>query len=347
MAVLGFRHQPYLEAIDRELGERTKAYAKGKKTSMTSFKGQEMANLLWALAIFDYDVHDLESAVAPFVIDSTVGSAEDIKPASIAHAFKRQELANIAWSCAVFGVYPPDLMKYLYCGLVGGGGVGEQYDSSDLNKCFADGGLQGEAIMSLIYLQLAMEQEKAGNGLCLPEGFPDDWGEQSLSPGDLSDTTMELRLSTSRLQEDVSAAFHRIGFDHVDEHIITAADLLENQGMAISPRYQEVISIDIANLESQIAIEVDGPAHYVADIETVPMEGGRSQVVRGRLEYIFKMSGERHRINGPTALKNRLLEQHGWRSINIPFWEWYDLDGDQASEDAYCRQLLEHINHEI
>ena len=347
MAVLGFRHQPFLEAVEWQLRERTTSFRKGKLNSMTLFKGQEMANALWALAILDYDVQDLESAIAPFWIENTAGSTKDIKPATIAKAFKRQELSSLAWSCAVFGVYPADLMNYLYVGLVGSGGDGNQYSPSQLNECFCDGGLQEEAIMCLIYLQLAMEQENATNGLSLPENFPDDWCQQSLSPGRLSDTTMELRLSTSRLQEAVSAAFHRIRFEHVDEHIITAAELLENRGKPISRRYQEVLSIDIANLEAKIAIEVDGPVHYVADIEVVPIKGGSPGNVGGRLEYMFHMSDERHRINGPTALKNRLLERSGWRSINIPFWEWYDLGGDHAREDAYCRLLLEQINYKV
>ena len=313
---------------------------------MTTFKGQEMANLMWAFAIFHFPLHDLESTVAPFMIESTLGSSKsrDLKPASIARAFKRQELANIAWSCAVFGSYPQDLMEFLYCGLVGGR---NQFDARHLNECFRDGGLQQEAIMSLIYLQLALEQEGLDNGLSLPANFPNGWSRKSVSPGrsDLTDTTFELNLSTSKIQRDVGAAFHRIGFDHVEEHIITADDLLDNQGMAVSSAYQDVISIDIANLESQIAIEVDGPAHFVADIETVPAKGGETKKIQGRLEYRFSMNGERHRANGPTALKKRLLEQKGWRAINIPFWEWYDLAGDEASEDAYCRQLLEQINY--
>jgi len=340
MAVLGFKHIPFLVAAEQQLLERVNEYMNGKKNSMTTFKGQELANLLWAFAILDHPIHDLQSCVTPFMVQTTVGSMENLQPAAIANVYRRQELANIAWSCAVIGSYPPDLMKLLYCGLIGDGG--DQFDASHLNECYRDGGLQQEAVMTLIYLQLALEQEGQDNRLCLPRNFPEGWSQKSSTPG-ASD--FELNLSTSKIQRNVGAAFHRIGFDHVQEHIITAAELLQNQGLPLSSAYQDVISLDIANLQSRIGIEVDGPAHYVADIGTPPTTGGEVQVIRGHVEYRFSMNGERHQINGPTALKKRLLEQIGWRTINIPFWEWYDLGGDEVNEEAYCRSLLQQIGH--
>ena len=196
--------------------------------------------------------------------------------------------------------------------------------------------------MSLIYLQLAMEVEGLTNGLFLPELFPEGWGRQKMSLNDkiLEDMGFDLKLSTSKIQRDVGAAFDRIGFDFVEEHVMLLEDVLDNHGLPLASTPVDTLSIDIANVEDRVAIEVDGPVHYVADIETVPKEGGSPRVSNGQLEYQFLMNDERHSLNGPTALKKRLLERLGWKAINIPFWEWYDLNGDEALEEEYCRRIL-------
>ena len=331
------RHLPFLEAAEENLLRRTNLYIKGAQNAMTRFKGQEMANLLWAFAILDYPVKVLDS-VSQSMVKMTVGSMGSLKAAPISRVFKRQELANIAWSSAVFGEYPQDLIKLLYCGLVG---LGKERDISFLNQCFGDGGLQEEAVMSLIYLQIALERNRSDNDLTLPEGFPNGWCQKTKSrdSSELAET-FELHLSTSKIQRDVGAAFNRIGFDHVEEHVLTADELLDNQGIPLSNGL-DVISIDIANPESRIGIEVDGPAHYVVDITSDSSRAGYTRYAKdGRMEYQFYMSDGRHRVNGPTALKKRLLEQSGWTLINVPFWEWDDLNGDEAKEEAYCRALL-------
>ena len=58
-------------------------------------------------------------------------------------------------------------------------------------------------------------------------------------------------------------------------------------------------SLDLALPSSRIAVEVDGPSHFL-------LPDGRG--VR--------------RPNGPTLLKRRLLAAAGWRVISVPFYEW-------------------------
>jgi RAP domain len=344
MAVLGMKHRPFLEAANLQFVERARRYTQGNQNSMTFTKGQELANLLWAFAILNFPVHDLGTVIADYMLKATGGSSNAIKTESISRVFKRMELANIAWSCAVFDDFPPALIKFLYCGLVG---IGEESDKGRLQQCFNDGGLQREAIMSLIYLQLALELEKKNGGLSLPEHFPEGWSRESMSrdASGLGDTTFELNLSTSKIQRDVSAAFGRIDFDHVIEHVIPLEELLQNNGVHLASTPLDVISIDIANVKAAISVEVDGPPHFVADITGgEPYEGGFAKVNKGRLEYYFNMRSDRNPVNGPTALKKRLLQRLGWRTINIPFWEWYDMNGDSRCEEEYCRRLLDEVN---
>jgi RAP domain len=344
MAVLGMLHRPFLEAANLQFVERARRYTQGDQNSMTYTKGQELANLLWAFAILNFPLHDPGTAIAEYMVKVAGGSANGMKPEYIARVFKRMELANIAWSCAVFDDFPPALIKFLYCGLVG---VGEDSDKGRLQQCFNDGGLQQEGIMSLIYLQLALEVEKKDSGLSLPERFPEGWSRQSVSrdASGLGDTTFELNLSTSKVQRDVSAAFGRIGFEHVIEHVIPLEELLENNGVPLASTPLDVISIDIANVDAGISVEVDGPPHFVADITGgEPYVGGFAKVNKGRLEYYFNMRNDRNPENGPTALKKRLLQRLGWKTINIPFWEWYDMNGDARREEEYCRRLLDEVN---
>ena len=61
-------------------------------------------------------------------------------------------------------------------------------------------------------------------------------------------------------------------------------------------------SLDLALPSSRIAIEVDGPSHFL-------LPDGRG--VR--------------KSNGPTLLKRRLLAAAGWRGISVPFFEWNAL----------------------
>ncbi|EOD25641.1 hypothetical protein EMIHUDRAFT_237418 [Emiliania huxleyi CCMP1516] len=58
-------------------------------------------------------------------------------------------------------------------------------------------------------------------------------------------------------------------------------------------------SIDLALPSSRVAVEVDGPSHFL-------LPDGRG--VR--------------KPNGSTLLKRRLLAAAGWRVISVPFYEW-------------------------
>lgn len=342
-AVLGLKHERFFEAAKDELIRRTDLYLQGNVNVFTRFQCQEISNLIWAFGTLNISYPGLTATAGKYIIQLTSIDMQNLDPKIISRTCKRLELMCVAWTCAVLGQYENDLMKFLYAGLVG---IGSQPDIDFLNECYGDSGLQGEAIMSLIYVQLAMELETSNNDLALPNSFPDNWGQRSDSRGDSSagDIGMnELQLSTSKIQRDVSAAFDRIGFEHVQEHIMLLNELLTNQGIPLSPTPLEVLSLDIANVDARIGIEVDGPAHYVTDIEKEPRKCGKEVVVNGRLAYEFNMDHVRQQVNGATALKNRLLRQLGWKVINIPFWEWYELNEDEEAENAYCRALLNNV----
>lgn len=348
-AVIGMKETRFMEAATTALVERSDMFVRGERNLMTHFKGQELANLLWSLATMNLSPGNTLEALMPYLRESCEDASGQFTATSIAQQFKRQELANMAWACAVYGNYPEELMSFLYTGLVGSPGV--QQSPMYMQAIHKDFGLQMQAIMTLIYVQAEMDLRGCCQSLSLPENFPDGWNRSnslSVSHDDhMTDDSLELTLSTSKIQRAVSAAFTRIGFDHVEEHTITMSEMAGLYDIRVPPKQMEILSIDIANIQEKIAIEVDGPAHFITRIENFGTDafssdtGGFSKVVNGKLEYQFAWNGKQQEMNGPTALKERLLHSLGWRVVHIPFWDWYAIGGELAAEEMFCSDILE------
>jgi RAP domain len=113
----------------------------------------------------------------------------------------------------------------------------------------------------------------------------------------------------SRAQIEVSTVLAEIGFTHVQEvsPYVACNENLLPRGM---------LSIDIANTKEMIAIEFDGPHHFVVDIST----GAISE-------------------NGATKAKRRLLKQLGWKVFNINYIDWGMAKGKEEKK-AFLRSLL-------
>ena len=76
-------------------------------------------------------------------------------------------------------------------------------------------------------------------------------------------------------------------------------------------------SLDLALPSSRVAVEVDGPSHFL-------LPDGRG--VR--------------KPNGPTLLKRRLLTAAGWRVISVPFYEWDGFARARNERQTYLQKLL-------
>jgi RAP domain len=153
--------------------------------------------------------------------------------------------------------------------------------------------------------------------------------------------SLDLRLVSSKTQHAVSTALTPVDFDHMEEHIITMDELASIHGVRVPLEQIEILSIDIANIEERIAIEVNCPTHYVTCIDDIrDIDSGWTRNANGRQEYRDRVGwiGERQEINGSTALKTRLLQALGWKVIHLPFWEWYAVGGDSAADTVpiYC-----------
>ena len=331
-AVLGLKHTEYMSAAKAQMTERLNRYRRGERNMMTTFKGQELANFIWSVATLDLPSDGILEAAEGY-IEEVCG--ESLKETAL--LFKRQELANIAWSCSVCGEYPPRLMKIVYKGLMGD-------DPKALATLYRDGGIQPQAVMTMIYVQTAMDRVDSENPLRLPPNFPEGWGQAWSSSRQQQWVDSCLNLSTSKIQRSVGAAFGRIGYDLVEEYVISMQELATVYGVHVAELPMEILSIDCADPERRIAIEVDGPSHFISSIDGSIVASGYMKNINGKLDYQFGWDGTRQSPNGTTALKKRLLESLGWSVINVPFWEWYSLGGDEDGECAYCESLLAEIN---
>ena len=81
-----------------------------------------------------------------------------------------------------------------------------------------------------------------------------------------------------------------------------------------------------------VAIEVDGPRHYVSDtVENENQQAPQSSSTDNLLNTDNQSLYSPTFLDGPTMYKYWLLESFGWQVIHIPYQEWKLLDGNSSS----------------
>jgi hypothetical protein len=250
-------------------------------------------------------------------------------------------------------------------------GVGDKSDPARVQKCFGDDGIDQTHINSLMYLQIILDLDlgREKHRFALPDNFPAAWTDNPAfsitsdepTPSSSADDDYNMmnsggyiEINTSRIQESVSEAFDRIGFGHIDEYTLTMEDLAVDYNINMGAYPVELLSLDLANVQSKIGIELDGPGHFVTVIDTPEASRDEGYVLsnvgyyqmskNGMWRYTFKWNWDTQEVNGATFLKSRVFAGLGWHLINIPFWSWLDLDGNSELEDKYCRSLLNKNN---
>jgi hypothetical protein len=366
LAVIGLRRAGFLQAANVELVNRLDRFIHGERNSVTTFKGQNIANILWAFATLNVSLERSLDKLYPFIC-AVCGNGGDeggdegaLSVRNVASMFNQQELANVAWSCAVFGIYPPDLMSTLYSSLLGSG---SERSPHTLASLFGDGGLQLQSIWTMIYVQVELDLEakySTDMDLSLPDDFLEAWHQSpsvslslsSPAPSSLLSSsslfaddplphpltnTLTLNLTTSKTQRDVSKAFTRIGFTHVDEHVITMEQLARDYGIRVPAKPMGVLSIDIAHVEDKIAIDVDGPSHYISVIDGEPDDtsnAGHANCMQGKVSNRYGGNGPRQCMNGS------FVARPGVASVACAVLGVVLSRDDSAQEEAYCRRLL-------
>ena len=103
--------------------------------------------------------------------------------------------------------------------------------------------------------------------------------------------------TASRLHGEVSACLTRMGVAHANERWCERAE--------------RSIDIGIEDAGEPIALEVDGPHHFLQD----------------------------GRPDGSTLLRNKMLAAHGWRVAVVDYREWEELK-TQSQQEEFIRRLL-------
>jgi len=189
------------------------------------------------------------------------------------------DLAVALWSLAVLRVpshEARELVGVLWAALA---------DSDDLQL-----GAQGAMMLFHAYVAFSLEQPDVELELneALVEAGRVEWRRTHL----LDD------VQGSYLQQDVAASLARLGLPHRFEQLISG----------------ELFRTDIYLPDADLAVEVDGPTHFLANCPAEP--------------------------NGATRLRDRLLRQRGHEVMAVPHFEWASLDGPVAKQ-TYLRERLE------
>ena len=218
---------------------------------------------------------------------ATAGMAADALYAAVAEAavrgglgsFSPQNLANTVWAYATAGHYHQVLLAD--CSRV---------ISDSLARDPSRWGVGDRSQLHQWQLWLSLERGADGQQHLLSES------QRKLC----CDAMQGTEVTISRLQRSVAAALAAVQHGFEEEHL--------------EPRTG--YSLDLALPSSRVAVEVDGPSHFL-------LPDGRG--VR--------------KPNGPTLLKRRLLAAAGWRVISVPFYEW---DGFATANErhTYLQGLL-------
>ena len=105
-------------------------------------------------------------------------------------------------------------------------------------------------------------------------------------------------VTISRLQQQVAETLTSLGLS-VQEEVV------------IEEGYSLDLVVDCGG-EQPVAIEVDGPSHFVGRAPT-----------------------------GATLLKRRQLQHLGWHLVSVPYWEWDALN--HADESTQQRQRVQYL----
>jgi len=117
-----------------------------------------------------------------------------------------------------------------------------------------------------------------------------------------------------RFEDDFSGLLEEIGFEHEREvSPFGEGDGGKDGDGGGGGDFGEFLAIDMACRRRKVAVECDGPSHYLTDLTPGAKENYGKE-------------------NGKTVAKRRLLTQLGWKVVNVPFQQVVMLDSREFIE---------------
>jgi hypothetical protein len=121
---------------------------------------------------------------------------------------------------------------------------------------------------------------------------------------------------SSRAQNEVSGILDDLGFQHLAEvSPVTKENMFPLPG--------GMLAIDMACRKQMIAIEFDGPSHFLRDVES------------GKVLEVE---------NGATKAKRRFLERLGWKVVNVRYFDWAKAKSKEAKRSFVSEMLKEVVD---
>jgi len=262
------------------------------------FKPQDLANTAWAFATAGH--------AAPALFDAIAAEA-----ARHVREFNPQDLSNMAWAFATAGHAAPVLFDAIAAEAARR--VGEFNPQELTNIAWAFAAADCLPMESSLFDQRfarcceALAHEFKSDGLSQLHQWR-LWyaGERSCADA----------LPGAALLARCAAAF-RAAAVHPSRTQRQVAETLASLGLSVQEEVviEEGYSLDLVvdcGGEQPVAIEVDGPSHFVGRAPT-----------------------------GATLLKRRQLQHLGWHLVSVPYWEW-DAQ-NHADEAIQQRQRVQYL----
>ena len=269
-------------------------------SGLSGFNPQNLANTAWAFATAGVRADALYAAVAEAAVSNglrgfnpqelsntawafaTAGVRADMLYAAVAEAavssgfrgFKPQNLANTAWAFATACVFHPSLFATTTSLCQQGHSTLDEAELAQLHQVH-------------LFLTLECPAGPAHTHTLHTDPFFRERCRKAMQRG----------VHVSWLQQSV-------GRQLIHLHAGIEMEFVE-------PRTG--YSLDFAVPASRLAVEVDGPSHF--------MRGNRGE----------------HVVNGTTLLKQRLLRTVGWCVVSIPYFEWDSIASDVHAQREYLR----------
>ena len=144
-------------------------------------------------------------------------------------------------------------------------------------------------------------------------------GVKSLEAPALLETdkvALEANVHDSRAQNKVSGILDDLGFHHLAEVSPVTKE-------STSPLPGGMLAIDIACRKQRVAIEFDGPSHFLREV-------GSGKVLEVE--------------NGASKAKRRFLERLGWKVVNIRYFDWAKAKSKEAKRSFVSEMLKEVVD---
>jgi hypothetical protein len=273
------------------------------------FKPQDVANTAWAFAKVGVRADALFAAVAEAV--ARRGMSE----------FKPQEMAITAWAFATEALPVEALFDSVVEAAARSNLRGfKPQDLGNLAWAFTTAGVRADALFAAIAEEVARRWTTFSNEHLCQIHLWQTWlsleAKVHDGPSRLPPAVQQACREAMEATEGVPSNFQR----YVTQHV-TQLGLLPRVEVELREPHTSYLC-DLGHTPSRIAIEVDGPTHFLHPLLVARVGGGGSKPVP----------------SGATCLKRRLLKAAGWYLISVPDFEWEDLSG--AERQDYLRSRL-------